>query len=294
VSSITSQRIVRQRYGDRRSCYRPLAAGGRVCSRVVAVASGKGGVGKTNIAANLAICLALSEKKVVLWDADLSLGNVDVLLGVESRYNISHILDGRKSIEEIVQVGPAGVEMICGASGLEKLADLSEFQRQRLLEILFRLQSESDFIVIDTAAGISRSVVGFCLSADHVLVATTPQATAMTDAYALIKVLAGNGHRGRISLVVNMAQSKAEGKRIYQQIAKVARRFLDVPVYDAGVLMADECLRAAVRMRKAVVLAYPKARISLSLASLAARLSRCSAARVEEAGFFKKVVNWFF
>ena len=263
-------------------------------ANVLAITSGKGGVGKTNIAANLAICLAASRKKVLLVDADLSLGNLDVVMNINSKYNISHLINGQKSIKETIHVGLVGVEVICGASGLEELANINEFQRQRLLKELSRLQSDSDVIVIDTAAGISKSVLGFCLAADHVLVVTTPEATAMTDAYAMIKVLVGNRFDGRVSLIVNMAETITEGKKTYQKIANVARHFLNVQVYDTGVLAKDKRLTYAVRLRKPVVLAYPKSQIASSLVALAAKLSNGLAARRDDEGFFKKVVNWFF
>jgi len=263
-------------------------------ANVLAITSGKGGVGKTNISANLAICLAASRKKVLLVDADFSLGNLDVVMNVNSKYNISHMINDGKSIEEIIHIGTEGVEMICGASGLEELADINEFQRRRLLKELSRLQNDNDVIIIDTAAGISRLVVGFCLAADHVLVVTTPEATAMTDAYAMIKVLIGNMFAGQISLIVNMARSIAEGKKTYQKIANVAGRFLNARVYNAGVLMKDERLSSAVRLRKPVVLAHPKSQITSSLVALAATLSNSVAAQPDDEGFFKKVVNWFF
>lgn len=263
-------------------------------AKVLAITSGKGGVGKTNIAANLAICLSASRKKVLLVDADLSLGNLDVIMNINSKYNISHMITGRKSIEQIIHIGPAGLEIICGASGLEDLTNINEFQRQRLLKDLAKLGSDTDMIVIDTAAGISKSVIGFCLAADHVLVVTTPEATAMTDAYAMIKVLVGNRFAGRISLIVNMAETTAEGKKTYQQIANVVRRFLNTHVYDAGILLRDEQLSSAVRLRKPVVLAHPKARITSSLVALAAKLSNVSAAQPNDEGFFKKVVDWLF
>ena len=268
------------------SCHRP--------AKVLAITSGKGGVGKTNIASNLVICLAASRKKVLLVDADISLGNLDVLMNISSKYNISHILNGQKNIEEIIHIGPEGLEIICGASGLANLANLNEFQRQRLLNDLSKLQDDNDAIVIDTAAGISKSVVRFCLAADHVLVVTTPEAAAMTDAYAIIKVLVGNKFDGRISLIVNMADTTAEGKKTYQQIANVTKRFLNIHVYDAGVLVRDERLVSAVRLRKPVVLAYPRARITSSLVALAAKLSDSSAAVPNKERFFTKVVDWFF
>jgi len=263
-------------------------------AKVLAITSGKGGVGKTNIAANLAICLAASGKKVLLVDTDISLGNLDIVMGVHSKYNVSHLLSGRKSIEEIIYTGPEGLEVIFGASGLEDLANIDEFRRHRLLGELSRLQSDFDVIVIDTAAGISRLVVGFCLAADHVLVATTPEAPAMTDAYAMIKMLVGNGLAGQISLIVNMALTVTEGKKTYRQISNVARQFLNTHVYYAGVLLKDERLSFAVRQRKPVVLAYPKARISSSLVALAAKLGNGLAAAPAEEGFFKKVVDLFF
>jgi flagellar biosynthesis protein FlhG len=263
-------------------------------AKVLAITSGKGGVGKTNIAANLAICLAASQKKVLLIDTDLSLGNLDIVMGVHCQFNISHLLNGQKSIEEIIYPGPEGLGIIYGASGLEDLANLDEFRRHRLLGELSRLQNDFDVIVIDTAAGISKLVVSFCLAADHILVITTPEATAMTDAYAMIKVLAINRFAGRISLIANMAETVADGKRTYQQISRVARQFLNTQVFDAGVLLRDERLLSAVRLRKPVVLAYPKARITSSLVALAAKLGNGLAAVSNNEGFFKKVVDLFF
>jgi flagellar biosynthesis protein FlhG len=271
-----------------------VMAAGQKRATVFAVTSGKGGVGKTNIAANLAICLGAAGKKVALIDADLGLANLDVILNITSRYNLSHVISGVRHIEEITQSGPAGIEVICGASGLEGLADLTHFQRQRLIEELDRLGASTDTIIIDTAAGMNKSVIAFCTASDHTLIVATPEPTAMTDAYAMIKVLAAHRYDGRISLIVNMAASIAEGKKVYQQIAGVSRRFLNTAVYNAGVILKDEKLSAAVRQRRPVVLAYPKSHISSCIVSLAAKLARCSAAQVGEEGFFKKVVNWFF
>ncbi|MCK4999767.1 MAG: MinD/ParA family protein [Anaerohalosphaera sp.] len=260
---------------------------------VLTVTSGKGGVGKTNIAANLAICLAASGKKVVLLDADLGLGNLDLIMNINSRANLSHVVSGQKTLQDIIHVGPAGVEVICGGSGIEDMANLNKFQRKRLLDELDKLQDDADIIIIDTGAGISSSVLSFCQAADHVLVITTPEPSAMTDAYAMIKVLASKRYDGRVSLVVNMANSVAEGKRTYRQIADVAMRFLSMPVYEAGVICRTDKLTAAVRKRIPVVLAHPRSRITSSLAAMAARLSRSSGVKDKE-GFFRRVVNLFF
>lgn len=261
---------------------------------VLAITSGKGGVGKTNIAANLSICLAGAFKRVLLIDADLGLGNLDVVMNLNNRYNLSHVLAGRKSIEEIIQLTSEGVEVICGGSGIEELANISPFQRQRLVDELDRLQHRADVIVIDTGAGIHATVVGFCLASDHTLVVTTPEPTAMTDAYAMIKVLAGKHYTGRISLLVNMADSIVEGRKTYRQIAEVAARFLNTPVYDGGVLRRDELVGSAVRRREPVVLAYPRSVIADCFATISARLGNISRPSAEKEGFFQKVVNWLF
>lgn len=278
--------------GDQALDLRPSCDATRL-ARVIAVTSGKGGVGKTNVAANLAICLANLKERVLLLDADLSLGNVDLLMDIRSRYNISHVISGDKSMEEVVQCGPAGVRVVCGGSGLDKLANISENDQHRLLHHLSRLQQETDTIVVDTGAGISSSVISFCLASDHVLVVATPEVTAMADAYGMIKVLVRRGYQGPISIVVNMANNVEEGKRAYARIAYAARRFLQKDLYFAAVLPKDERLCMAVRSRKPVILAYPRSRISSSLTLMASRLSEMHCAtKASHRGFFGKVVRW--
>ena len=261
---------------------------------VLAITSGKGGVGKTNIAANLSVCMAAENQRVILMDADLGLGNLDVLMNIQSRYNLSHVVSGNRTLAEITQVGPNGVEVLCGGSGIETLANLGQFQRQRLLEEMQVLQDRSDVILIDTGAGIHSTVISFCLAADHTLVVTTPEPTAITDAYAMIKVLAAKHYTGRISLLVNMAQSLTEGKKVYRQIADVASRFLNTGVYEAGVLCRDENLVQAVRRRELVVQAFPKTNISRAFEAISNRLTKSVIIRTGGEGFFRKVANWFF
>lgn len=263
-------------------------------AKVLAVTSGKGGVGKSNISSNLAICLAASQKRVLLMDADFSLGNLDVLMNIHSKYNIWHMLNGNKSLEDIIHIGPADVKLVCGASGIEELANLTPFHQKRLVTELGKLQQDNDTIIIDTAAGISKSVVGFCLAADQTLVVTTPEASAMTDAYAMIKVLAAHNYTGKISLLVNMACSLAEGRKVYQQMANVSKQFLDIVIYDAGIIKKTDHIVAAVKKRKPVVLAYPKAPVTKSFVALASKLGSSWALQQDETGFLNKIVNWFF
>jgi flagellar biosynthesis protein FlhG len=261
---------------------------------VLAVTSGKGGVGKTNISANLSICLAAANKRVTLIDADLGLGNLDVIMNINSRYNLSHVLSGRKNLDEIIQPGPCGVDVILSGSGSEELANISHFQRQMLTEELDKLQHRSDVIVIDTGAGIHAQVLAFCMAADHTLVVTTPEPTAITDAYAMIKTLAGRAYKGRVSLLVNMADNMAEGRKTYRQISETAARFLNTAVYDAGVICRDDLVGQAVRRQEPVVLAYPHAMITDHFATISARLGNLSRPYSEKDGFFRKVVNWLF
>jgi flagellar biosynthesis protein FlhG len=262
-------------------------------AKVLAIASGKGGVGKTNISVNLSICLARAGKRVLLLDADMSMGNLDVLLDVHSKYNISHVLSGHKQLSEIIHHGPHGIDIICGASGMESLANLSEFQQCRLVHDMDQLQDNADVLIVDSAAGIAKPVVGFCMASDHVLIVTTPDATAMTDAYGMIKVLAAHQFEGQMSLVVNMADTQVQAKTTYLQIAKVAKQFLNLTIYYAGSILYDPNLVAAVRSRTPVITAYPRSQASASIRMLASRLSCVPSAEKQKKPFFKKVVNWF-
>ena len=263
-------------------------------ARVLAVTSGKGGVGKTNIAANLAICLAASGKKVILVDADLGLANLDIIFNVRARYSLAHVISGRRHIDQIIQEVPGGVRLICGASGLTDLAELNEFQRQRLVQELAALERQADFIIIDTGAGISADVLGFCQAADRCLVVTTPEPTSITDAYAMIKQLS-RGHTGvKLSVLVNMADSRIEAKKVYQRVTSTAKKFLNTTVSDAGYILRDEHLCQAVSQCEPVVLAFPRSQVSYCFLALAGKMSRGTEKNTQENRFFRKVVNWFF
>ncbi|MFC1765629.1 MinD/ParA family protein [Planctomycetota bacterium] len=262
-------------------------------AQIIAIASGKGGVGKSNVAANVAICLASAGHQALLVDADLALGNLDILLGVPPRFNIGHAATGKRSFEEIVEVGPQGLDVVCGVSGMESLANLNELQRYRLMHELDRARERYETILVDTGAGIAKSVLCFCLQADQVLVVTTPEAPAMTDAYSMVKVLVRNAYQGQINVVVNMADNLSQGKQVYHRLSAVASRFLDTYLNCAGILLRDDYLRAAVCDRQSVVLAYPKAPVSAGLKTLAARLGRGSHRHSNKEPFLKKVKHWF-
>jgi len=262
-------------------------------SRTIGIVSGKGGVGKSNVALNLSILLSASGNRVALVDADLSLANLDVLVNVDVRANLSHVIGGTRQLADVIVTLPSGVQLVPGASGLARLAHLSEFQRAQLLRELGSLEADNDIIVVDCGAGIGPDVLHLAASADTVMVVTTPEPTAITDAYAVIKVLTQRGYDGQLSLLVNFAADRDEARATYQRISGVARQFLGAKVMDAGYVLADEKVRQAVRRREPFVLAFPRCQASRCLAALATKLCAGGALMERKGGFFKRVANWF-
>lgn len=262
-------------------------------ANVIAITSGKGGVGKSNIAVNLAIQFAAAARDVVLLDADLGLANADVLCNIDLPFNLSHVIARQKELPDVLVKAPGGFRLIGGASGLARMADLTDFDRQRLVNSLGELEQQTDIILIDTGAGISPNVLAFTRAADDVLVVTTPEPTAITDAYAVIKVISRDAAQDRrVSLLVNQTRSIAEGKIVYERIAKVARQFLGVSVLDAGHLPADEAVPLAVRRRKPFVLSNPRSAASQCVAQLAMRLERGVGQPLSGGGFFNRMFGW--
>ena len=268
-------------------------------ARVIAVTSGKGGVGKSNMAVNLAIKFAAAGKQVVLLDADLGLANADVLCNVDLPANLSHVIARRKSLMEVMVRAPGGFGLIGGASGLARMADLTDFDRQRVIDLMAALEEQTDLIIIDTGAGISPNVLSFTRAADEVLVVTTPEPTAITDAYAVIKVISLDrrnappaGEAPRVmSLLVNQARTAAEGRVVYDRISMVARQFLAVHVADAGYVLADPEIPTAVRRRVPFLIAAPGCPAAQCIAAVAMRLEGGMAAP-HSGGFFRRLGRW--
>lgn len=241
-------------------------------ARVLAVTSGKGGVGKTNTSVNLAIALAAQGRKVILMDADLGLANVEVLLGLSSLHNLEHVIEGEKSISEILVKGPGGITIVPGSSGLAKIADLTHVGRQNLLGGLQDLQAQSDFIVLDTMAGIGRNAVAFSLAADEVLLITTPEHPAIVDAYAMLKTLYANRPETVVRLVVNMVPNPALAQAVYTKLSGVSQRYLGKNLSYLGHLTRDSHVSQAVMQSKPFMIAYPHAPVSQCMNQLASRL----------------------
>ena len=260
----------------------------------IAVTSGKGGVGKSNVAVNLAITFARTGKDVVLLDADLGLANADVLCNVDLPMNLAHVIARKRELREVMTRAPGGFRLIGGASGLARMADLSDADRQRLVDCLADLEEQTDVILIDTGAGIGPNVLSFTRAADHVLVVTTPEPTAITDAYAVIKVVSREATGRPISLLVNQARSPNEARVVYDRIAKVAMQFLNETVHDAGHVPSDESVPTAVRQRTPFVLSNPHCPAGRAVAQLAARLEQgVGSVPAEPTGFFDRMSHWF-
>ena len=263
-------------------------------TRVIAVTSGKGGVGKSNIVANLGFVLSRLGKKVLILDADLGLGNLDVLLGLVPKYNLSHAIAGSKTISEIVIDGPGNVKILPAPSGIQELSDLTDEQKTRMLTALDLLIDSVDLFLIDTGAGISSNVMHFNSSAPEIMVVVSPEPTSITDAYALMKVLSLDYSRKHFKLAVNLARSSKEAMEVYKQLELVADRFLNIEIEYMGHVLIDENIRKGVRLQKVVSEIHPDTKASRCFASLAKKIFESRPSNVPEGDtnfFWRKLVR---
>jgi flagellar biosynthesis protein FlhG len=240
--------------------------------RVVCVASGKGGVGKTNSTINLSLSLARMGRRVMILDADMGLANVDVLLGLNTRRNVAHMLDGQCDLRDILIEGPLGVKIVPGSSGLARMGEIAAAQQAGLIAALGDLQWDLDVMLIDSASGISPSVLTFARAAQEVLVVVCDEPASLTDAYALIKVLSRDYDVNRFHVVANRVATGADGQQLFSKLLKVCERFLDVDLRLLGYIPEDELLRRAVNRQRAVVQAYPGSKAAKAYGRLAQRL----------------------
>ena len=240
--------------------------------RVIAVASGKGGVGKTNVSVNLGISMAKLGNRVLLMDADMGLGNIDIMLGLQTKYNLSHVLDGHKTLKEVMVDAPGGLKIIPAASGVSRMAQLSPLENAGIINAFAELDGILDVLLIDTAAGIADSVVSFCRASQDVIVVVTDEPASMTDAYALIKVLSREHNVRRFHLLANMTRSVEHGRILHQKVAKVCEQFLDVTIDYLGTVPFDYDLREAVQKQSPVVIAKPDSLAAKSFKEIAQKV----------------------
>jgi flagellar biosynthesis protein FlhG len=244
-------------------------------TRIITVASGKGGVGKTNLATNMALAYAELGKRVVLMDADLGLANVNVVLGIIPKYNLYHVIRKQKSMKEIILDTNYGIQIVAGASGFAKIANLTEDERRNFVEELAELES-ADVIIIDTSAGVSNNVLAFVAAADEAIIVTTPEPTAITDAYGIIKIIATeiDSLSLGLKLIVNRVKSATEGKRVAERVINIAGQFLNLKVDYLGYIYDDPGVQQAVLKQKPFSVMDPKGKASACVHNVVSRLEK--------------------
>jgi len=279
---------------DQAEKLREMMKGYSTRAKIITLTSGKGGVGKTVTAINLGLCLSATDKRVVIVDVDLGLANVDILLGLNQPYNIYHVLTNQVSLEKVlVDIAP-GLQIIPGGSGQDRLANLSEFERQHLIQLLSDLNSRADWIIFDTSAGINKNVISFVDLADLIIVVTTPEPSAITDAYAMIKTAVQNQVSGRICVLLNRVISRHEARICQQRLMQVSRKFLRTNIYDAGYVLEDPCVSQSVKMRKPFVLEFPRSQASCCVMSLASKIAKDVRPPQQKTSLLRRVANLFW
>lgn len=247
-------------YGQQDSGNRGSGVPNRTLSKpvkVIAVSAGKGGVGKSNISINLAVALAQKDKKVLLLDADLGLANIDIMLGLYTKYNLSHVIQGSCHLTDIMLTGPHGIKVIPAASGTDYMTQLSATQHAGIIDAFNELTEDFDYMIIDTAAGISETVLSFTRSSQEVIVVVCDEPTSITDSYALIKIMCKRFEWSHFRVLINMVRSQREGREVFNRLYRVAEQFLDVHLDYLGAIPFDERVHESVKKQQAVLLTYP-------------------------------------
>ncbi|MDR2028310.1 MAG: MinD/ParA family protein [Treponema sp.] len=261
-------------------------------TRIITITSGKGGVGKTNVSVNMALAYARLGKKVVVMDADLGLANVNVMLNMIPKWNLYHVIRKQKTMKEILVETDYGISIVAGASGFSKIANLTEDERQNFIDELDTLSS-ADIIIIDTSAGVSSNVLDFIAAADDAVIITTPEPTAITDAYGIIKIIATeiDSLNMGLKLVVNRVKSVAEAKKVADRMTNIAGQFLNLKVDYLGFIYDDSVVSQAVLRQRPFMVIDPRCKASQCVQHIVGRMERSD---TKESGGFGNMIKRFF
>ncbi len=263
--------------------------------RVITVTSGKGGVGKTNISVNLALNLSQMGYRVILLDADFGLANIEVLFGISSQYTLLDVINSEKNIFDIISDGPMNVKFISGGSGIEEMSNLQKWQLNTVMEKMALLDQIADIVIVDTGAGVSDKVVSFISAADDVVLVTTPEPTALMDAYALVKTATLSNKNKKIQLIVNRAESVKEAFAASNKLIIASEKFLGVKLEQLGYVLYDTSVVKAVKQQQPFILSYPKSLVTRQLNEIACNLISENKEAVMKStgirGFFNKLSN---
>ena len=264
-------------------------------TRIITVASGKGGVGKTNVAVNLGLALQQTGEDVLLLDADLGMANIDILLGLTSTFTLKHVMMGNCSINDALLQGPGEIDILPGVSGGDELIDMSREEVKRLLRISSHLEDNYDIIIIDIGAGAHRGGLNFTLSADEALIVLTPEPTSIMDAYSLIKILSTHDFHGDLGLIVNQVSSKNEGNEVADRMSRVIKEYLAIDVRMTGFIPYDKKVIRAVKKQKSILDLYPDSKAGAAFRDTADILLDRKP-EVDSTGmnsFFSKIIGMF-
>lgn len=262
--------------------------------RIITVTSGKGGVGKSNFVVNLSIALQKMEKKVLVFDADMGLGNDDVLMGFLPKYNVYDVIFGGKKIEDVLVEGPFGVKLLPGGTGIAKMEQMTDKQREDFLAKLSCLD-DLDYIIMDTGAGVNRDVLGFISCCEELILITTPEPTSLTDAYSLLKAVSHFKIRENAKVIVNRVMDTNDGENTFNKFNNAVKKFLNIELQYLGQMADDKKLIQAVRKQQPFLISYPNSEVAKDIGYIAGKIIGLETERkgISVQDFFKKVFNIF-
>lgn len=265
-------------------------------ARVIAITSGKGGVGKTSLAVNLAISLTSFGHRVLVMDADIGLGNVDLMLGLTPKFNLTHLVERKKTLDEVIITGPAGVRLLPCGSGGKKGDILSSEKRKEIVDVLKANAEYADTVLIDTGGGLSDNMMDFLFMADEVYLVTTPEPTAIMDSYGIIRTLAQEMARPRVKLVINMAGDQGDASHVMSTMRLITRQFFNLEFDCLGCVGYDQNMTKSIRMQQPIVQLYPSSRASRDIGKLAMKIADCQVDYLAERGiaaWARRVLSYF-